>query len=225
MKQRVAILSRSHDRSPKILAMGLQDMLRKNGYTADIYYDGIGLLSRLFSIFKPIYNQIRLHYRIRQKIRFLTKDRKLIKKLKTYDLIVLSECIPNAYWRGYYAIEELKVRTCRPIALYEVYYLGNSIFQYNELVKGHHHGLERFDWNFSVSEITEKKLIPSYLNKWSVVGLNLTCTGLVVREKEEFIVVVDFEQVGYEESRKDQLEVLAQLGIKTISLEGSYSLE
>ncbi|MBS1665940.1 MAG: hypothetical protein JST58_01045 [Bacteroidetes bacterium] len=224
-KPRIAILSRPDDRSPKILAMGLQQMLESLGYESAIFYEGSSMLGRLFPLRKKIYNQIRLHFRIRTKLRYFFRDRALIRQLAQYDIIVLSECIPNAYWRGYYAIEELRARIRKPICLYEVYYLGTSIKYSQELMAGHHHGLERYDWNFSITDTTEKQEQPSPEKKWSVIGLDLSHTGLEPQVKNEFIVLVDFLQAGFEESRKMQLEVLAELGIKTIALEGSYRME
>ncbi len=158
-------------------------------------------------------------------MQYYFQDRKLLKKLADYDIIILSECIPNAYLRGYYDIESLRKITGRPVCLYEVYYLGNSNTHTRILKEGNHHGIERFDWNFSVSGITEKKETPSPDLKWSVIGLNLAYTGLAPQGKEEFIVLVDFEQEGFEESRKEQLEVLRELNIKTIVLDGRYSIE
>ena len=226
-KPRIAILTRAADRSPKILAMGLQHMLGQLGYDSAIFYEGTSMLGRLFPLHKKIFYQIRFHYRLRMKLKYFFKDRALIRQLAHYDIIILSECIPNAYWRGYFAIEELRDKIRKPICLYEVYYLGTSPRYLQELAAGHHHhhGLERFDWNFSVSDIGERQEQPMPEKKWSVIGLDLSHTGLQPQPKNEFMVLVDFLQAGYEESRKMHLEVLAELGIKTISLEGRYPME
>jgi hypothetical protein len=225
MPYRIAILSRPEDRSPKVLALGLQHTLQKLGHTADIYYEATGMLGRIFPLHKRIFNKIRMHFRIRQKLSYYKKDRDLLQQLKGYDLLIFSECIPNAYFRGYYAIEELRDFIKKPIALYEVYYLGNSNTHTRMLQENNHHGVERYDWNFSVSGIAERQLEPGDERKWSVIGMNLEYSGLTVQEKKEFLVLVDFEQEGFEESRREQIALLKELGIKYISLEGRYPMQ
>ena len=198
-------------------------MCNKLGYEVSVYDDGTQFLERLLFFKKHRSNKGRFHFRIRQRLIHLIKDIRLVRKLKQADLVILSECIPNAYWRGLFGIEELRKVVRKPICLYEVYYLGNSDTHTNLLKFNRHHDVNRYDWNFSVSAVTEKKGVPSLTLKWSVIGLDLHDTGLQPCKKE-FIALLDFAQPGFEDERKMQLDALEELNIKTILLEGEYSM-
>jgi hypothetical protein len=226
MIKRVAILCRPDDKSPKILAKSFGKLCNEIGVESKIFFNGTGMLSRLFGLFEKTRFNNNFQFRARQKYFHLIRDFKLIRELRSYDLIILSECIPNAYWRGFYDIEKLKKLIKKPIALYEVYFLGNSVTHTQMLKQQNHFGIERFDWNFSISEITELRSFPNNLSRWSTIGLNLEDSNLKCENKDEIIALVDFEQDGFIESMKEQIEILEMFPkIKIINLKGSYSME
>jgi hypothetical protein len=219
---RIAILSREDDRSPKVLAFSLQHILWENGHECDILFQ-LGTLIRLWPWYKKPRFINPLIKRLYAKLKFLRTDKKIIQSLSEYDLIVISDCTPNAFWRNLYQVELLREKISKPICLHEVYYLGNAPTQIAKLKKYGDPTEERYDWHFSVSDVTEIKSKPG--KGWSRVGLCLTHTGLAPLAKEEFLVVVDFEQHCFEQNRKDQIEVLKELGIKYIALEGLYKMD
>ena len=100
---KIAILTRPDNKSPKILAQSLQKSLTDINIQSDIFYS-LDMLRRLVPLNEKLRKKTKLHYRIRQKLKYFFKDKTTIKKLKKYDAIIISECIPNAYWKGYYAL-------------------------------------------------------------------------------------------------------------------------
>ncbi len=224
MIKSVAILTRPDNKSPKVLAQSFKSMCSQISVKADIFYEGAALLGRLFSLFDNRLFKKNFHFIFRQKLVNYISDQWLIIKLRKYDLIVISECIPNAYWRGYYDVEKLKKKIRKPIAIYEVYYLGNSITHTNLLNQGCHYGIDRYDWNFSISEIAEIRKKPSIYLKWTSIGLHIANCGLKPLVKNEIIAVIDFAQKGFEQYRDEQIEVLASFPqIKLIYLDGEYT--
>ena len=167
-----------------MLAYSFQLSCKEIGVDADIYWEGLGILSRMFGIFQKTKYSRNFNFKIRLKIRHLLSDYFFINKLKSYDLIVISDCSPNVYWKGYYNIEKLKKKIKKPIALYEVYFLGNSISQTKKLKEGNDFGIERYDWNYSISPITEIRGIPSEKNKWSCIGLNFSSVEI----KKKYVI-------------------------------------
>lgn len=225
MIRKVAIITRPENKSPKVLAYSFQSSCKEVGVDADIFWDGLGILGRMFGIFQKTKYSRNLHFKIRLKLIHLLSDYLFFKKMKSYDLIVISDCSPNAYWKGYYNIERLKRKIKKPVALFEVYFLGNSISQTEKLKESNDFGIERYDWNYSISPVTEIRGIPSNKNKWSCIGLNLTSIELIRSTKKEIIAIVDFVQSGFEENRKMQMDLLKRFPeIKIVSLEGNYSI-
>lgn len=215
---RVAIITRNENRSPKVLALNLHSQLQRAGIESEIIY-ATDYLKRL----RPFHFSRQGMRMLWEKGMHFLEDDKLLRRLKTFDVLILSECIPNAFWRNHYAIEELKRKTRRPVMLLEVYYLGNAPTQIEKLKASGHPLLERFDWHLSVSPVTEVRLPEA--TPWSCIGLDLSATGLKPSAKRELIALVDFPHPGYERYRELQLNVLAELGIKTICLEGAYTIE
>jgi len=220
---KIAILTRPDDRSPKVLAMGLREMLHNANVQVDIFYEA-GMLKRLLPLYKrPRYWQKPVYSRILDKIKFNRHDKSIINQLKAYDIIIFSECIPNAFWRNYYDIELLRKSTNRPIFLYEVYYLENAPYMAKRLMNTQEFFVDRYDGYLYVSEITEIETLPP-INAFCI-GLNLSYTQLHPNYKKKFVAVVDFAQQGFENYRLEQIEVLNSLNIETIILEQNYTLD
>ena len=142
--------------------------------------------------------------------------------LKKADAVVISDCIPNGFWKRLYNVEKLKKITRKPVLFYEVFYLGNAPTQIERLQKNKDPLMERYDAHFFVSNVTEiKTATPS----------NAFCIGLMAKTwnlkplpKKELVALVDFAQPGYEKYREVQITQLEKAGIRYISLEKRYSL-
>lgn len=221
----VAILSRQGDCFPNVISQGLAGMLDELGVKSKIFYDGIPMLMRLLPLNKrPKRWHNNLQFRIRNKVVNYSKDRNLIKKLNNYDAIILSECYPNAFWKNYFAIEELR-NLCRgPIISYTDGPLAAAPLHQIRHLDTNDYAESIYDFNLFV---TDKIEIRKELNrKQAVIGLNIAQhTGLHPSKKEEFIAVVDFAQPGYDVYRMEQINTLKRLGINTIILEGRYSMK
>lgn len=217
---KVSIITRNHERSPKVLALSLQAQLRDLGFEANIFY-GTDMLERMRPL-KPLLAKINL-LRLYQRLAFWRQDRKMLKQLKASDVVVVSECIPNAFFQTTFDIKRFRQKLKRPVCLYEVYYLKNAPTQVELLKNKNENPEERFDWHLSVSEITEVRTNEE--GPWSCIGLQLAHAGLKPTAKKDFVALVDFSQQGFEEYRAIQLRVLEEEGIKTIKLDGSYTIE
>lgn len=220
---KIAILTRPQNASPKILAYSLRAMLERLGVEATVFEEALPMLGRLFPLTAKIRYTIDLHYRIREKLRYWSRDRAIVKELAKYDALIVSECCPNAFWRGYYDIEGFRrLLLGLPILYYEVYYLGCAPTRLERLQANRDYGIERYDWHLSVSPVNEVRLPEG--PPWSAIGLDLRSAGLGPSKKPGFNVLVDFAQPGYEREREDQLAVLQQVGIKPMILSGSYEI-
>lgn len=219
VKMKIAFLTRSGNNSPGILADALKEHLEAEGAAVTIF-TRVNLMNRLVS-YKD--NTLSLHFWLREKIYNYPTDRKIIKELKEFDAVVVSECIPNAFWKRLYNVERLKRIIKKPILFYEVFYLGNAPTQVKTLAKNNDRLFERFDAHLFVSPVTEiRATLPS----------NAYCIGLRAKQwklrplrKKELIALVDFAQPGQEAFRRTQVEQLKRSGIKFISLEERYSID
>jgi hypothetical protein len=215
---KIAILSRPDYRSPRILAESLRYQLKNVGINADIFHN-IDVLTRLYS-FQDQAHKYKYHFWLRKKFQSFFQDHMFLKKLKQYDAIVICECTPNGFWKDHYNVEKLKCLTRRPVLYYEVYYLGNAPTQINSLLANAHPAIERYDYHLAITDTTE---VRNASGPWSCIGLDLRYTELKPSAKNEFTVLIDFAQPGYEAYRNDQLIVLSELGFKVISLSGNYT--
>lgn len=166
---------------------------------------------------------LKFHFWIKIKAQNFWKDTRVLKELKKFDLIIMSECIPNAFLRKMYNVEKLKGILKKAVGLYEVFYLGNAPTQMKFLEKNKNSTLDRYDFHFSVSNVTELRKKPT--NKWFPIGIDAERWTIRCLPKKEFIAVVDFKQPGYEKYREIQIQALTEAGIKYISLEREYSLD
>jgi hypothetical protein len=216
---KIAILTRPDYRSPRILAQSLKLQIEKTGNEATIFFE-INFLTKLGSFKESNLNFLSW---LKQKVNYYQKIKSLIHQLKKFDAIVISECTPNAFWKNLYKIEALKHIIKKPVLLYEVYYLGNAPTQIKKLNENGDTSFERYSWHLSVTDATEIRT--NSKDKWSCIGIDLTTTGLAPIPKQDFFVLIDFPQPGYEFYRNQQIKVLQENNIKTIILEGSYTPE
>ena len=221
---KIALLSRPGDCFPNIIAQGLGDLLHQQGIEYKIFYDGIPLLMRLLPLNKkPQHWRNTLQFRIRNKIRYRNADKKLLNELKEYNLIVLAECLPNALWRNYLAIEEFKKIVRAKVGSYTDGFLPIAPLHKKMHLNQDDFDERRYDFNLYPSDTIELKNT-SFNGNNRAIGVNISGSGLKPGQKKEFIALVDFEQKGYEAYRDQQLRVLDRLNIKTITLQGRYPI-
>lgn len=215
----IAILTRPEYRSPRILAETLKSQIEKTGNRAELIFE-IALLAKV----GPFWNSHgNFFFLLKQYFQCVLDFNLLLKKLRCFDAIVICECTPNAFWRKFYKVEYLRSKLGVPIFLYEVYYLGNAPTQISKLIEAGDALFDRFDFHLSVSDITEIRV--KHKTKWACIGLDLSATSLKPLPRDEFVVLMDFPQLGYENYRDIQIRVLNDLGIKIMFLDGEYSTE
>src|SRR6185312_11022975 len=215
----VAILTRPDFRSPRVLADSLKDQLERHGAAVKIFYE-INLLNRLVSLRD---SQLSFHFWFMKKLKNYLTDKKLLKKLREFDAIVISECTPNAFLKRLYNVEKFKKIIKKPVGLYEVYYLENAPTQIDFLKKNNNGLSNRYDFHLSVAEVTEIK--KSLVSDWYPIGLKSESWGLKPLPKKEIIAIVDFVQPGYEIIREVQIKALNKAQIKYITLDRAYSFD
>ena len=216
---KIAILTRSDFRSPRILSDSLKFHLEQKGTEVEIIYE-IGLLNRMVSIKD---SKLSFYFWLKIKLKHFLSDARLLKKIKQFDAVIISECIPNGFLRKLYNVEKFKKIIKKPVCIYEVYFLGNAPTQINFLKKNDDPFLKRYDFHLSVANVTEIKLPVS--ENWYPIGIKAESWNLKPLPKKEMIAIIDFVQPGYEAYRDVQIRVLNKTGIKYISLEGGYTIE
>ena len=201
------------------MAESLQTQLQENGINTEILFD-IDALGRLLGYKESKHS---FHFWLLKKVIHWFSDRRVMQILKQADAVVISECIPNAYWKRLYDVEQLRATLQKPIFIYEVYSLGNAPTQIETLQKNGDTLYDRYDGHLFVSPVTEIRSMPSP---------NAFCLGLLAKTwnlkplpKKELIALVDFAQPGYEAYREIQISQLTKAGIPFIALKSSYTLE
>ncbi len=222
---KVAILSRPGACFPNLISLGLSDMLRQLEVDHKIFYNSIPFLMRLLPFSEqPKRWANNFHFRVYNKWKYRREDIQFLNELKEFDLIILSECLPNAFWKNYLAIETLKAKLGnKPIFSYTDAYINNAPLHQKMWFDGDDYGEDRYNINLCPSPVTEIRSKPS--GNWRAIGINISVSKLKPMVKKEFVAVLDFAQTGYETYREQQLAVLRKIGIKAIVLEGRYPIE
>jgi len=218
-KIKIAIISGPENGSPKVLATTLESFIKSVGHQPKVFFKS----KAIKRLNKRCQGCNKVLWWIYRTIHYLN-DQLFFIHLRRYNAIVVCDWTPNAFLKGVYDIKKMKILTKgKPILYYAVQYLGNAPTQIEKLKSGGHPLFEKYDWHLSVSEVTEIRQRPA--PPWSHIGLYLKGTGLAPVVKEKFIAVVDYAQEGYLNYRKEQIEVLEELGIEYVSLEKKYTIE
>jgi len=215
----IAILTRTDFRSPRILAESLKLQLEQEGVEAEIF-DEINLLNHLVS-FKD--SQLSFHFWFKKKVKSYFKNKRIIKRLKQFDAVIISECAPNGFFKRLYNVEKFKSILKRPLGFYEVYYLGNAPTQIELLKSNNDALLVRYDFHLSVADVTEIKT--GTHNQYFPIGIKAKSWNLKPLPRKEIIAIVDFVHPGNEQIRESQINSLKRAGIKYISLEKPYTFK
>jgi len=219
----ISIVYRPGNRSPKVMALQLKERLETLGITVNLIED-IDFLRRLLPILetpkrwkKPIYS------RFLSKIKNRRKDQVIINSLKCSDAVILSECIPNAFWKGYYGIQELKQIINKPIGLLEVFLLRSAPHFIERLELNNDYSFNLYDFYLAITEKSYTSVTPKQ-NEF-IIGLDLACQ---IRSKpliKTFKALIDFKWENDESERQIQLDALREAEIEFEELSGEYSID
>lgn len=229
---KVAILADSRPGFVMPMAVGLKKMLGALDVPADIFSSGldvlnVGIQSKLTSWLKNIVkaglNFFRSdYYSIPNKISPIDLD-EFEKNIVGYTFVVVVCNIPNAFLRDQFVgIERIRKTAPIPIVLYQNYYLATRGGWAHEIVSNKGFGLERYDWYFAASLISEYPLSRED-HPCSLIGHDLRSGSLSVEPNKPFRVLLDFKRRGFERYRQLQIQALEETGIEYAELSGRYS--
>jgi hypothetical protein len=216
---KIAILTKSNNSSPKVLAESLKLQLNSFEIEADIFFE-LDVLNRLVTYRN---SKLSFHFWLKRKLSNWKRDVIFLRQLKKYDAVIISECIPNAFYKSFYNIEQLKKVLLKPVFVYEVYALENAPTQVMALKKSNDTLQDRYDGHLYISPITEirnKNIENSFC-----IGLLANSWNLKPVPKKELMALVDFAQPEFEEYRSVQIAALKKAAIPFIVLEKRYTLE
>ena len=216
---KIAIITREDHSSPRVLAESLQHQLKEAGTESEIIFS-LDTLNRLVR-FKD--SGLRYHYWFRRKAANWSRDQKILHTLKEADAVVVSECIPNAFWKRLYNIGKLRSILQVPVFVYEVYALENAPTQISTLKKNNDPLQESYDGHLYISPVTEIR--ERHLSNGFCIGLQAKTWNLSPLPKKELIALLDFVQPGFESHREMQMDILHKAGIPFISLERRCSID
>jgi len=219
---KIAIITSGKVGSPKVLSSCLHASLKEQGIQADLF--------NRIDVFKRLVDPSQLGQKYHPalwsiyRLCFLLPDRLFIRKLNSYDAIIIVETSPYGFLRHSYNFAKLRQKLRNtPLLYYGVYYLGNAPTMVKYLKENNHYSIDLFDWHLAVCEVTEIRQKPQA--PWSQIGLHLKSTDLRPDPKEGLLGLVDFARPGFEEMRDAQIQVLKKLKIPYVALEGKYSIE
>jgi len=217
---KVAILSPTNPGSALILAQNLHERLQRIGVTSKLF-NCHDLLRRLCP---RADSGKKLHFHARQKLQHLFLDQKTLNELSRFDAIVLADYIPTAFNPGYFGIEALRSATNRPVYIYAVYSPHNAP-SIESIIRTRFHTdpAQHFDGILHVANTTEIKGKP-YPNSFHI-GIESKAWKLSPQPLEKMKVLVDFEQPGHEDARHKQIQLLVNMDIDHIALEGRYTID
>jgi hypothetical protein len=210
---KILILTSDKHRSPRVLGESLYLQLVKNGVDVVLSFNlpifRLVNPKGLINFLKWIWTGLR---------RFLFKK---FLMLNDFDVIIISECIPNAFIKSYYDFTDLKESKAK-ICLYEVYDINLTPSQFEKFSSSVHLGIDYFDYYLSGSKRTEipETSFSSQNSYYIGIFLNNFRTPDFLKKD---LAILDFPASGYEEFRKNQILFLKDCAIPFIELNGEYT--
>jgi len=206
------------------MAEGLQRMLSRLGVDAHVFYDGLRTLQ---SYALPARTADALRTARRILIDCLT-----LRKLRTYDVIVVVNHLPSAFMKSLRVERIRRAVPNTPVVLYDLVYLPTCGPWADWLRQGNpemgvppgQYGLGRYDWYLCASVVSETA-VREVQQPYSLIGLDLDDGTLFPQQKGEFLALIDFERPVHMAERAVQIQALEETRTKYIVLNGSYSRE
>lgn len=217
----------------KPLSTGLHKTLLDLGHESVIWYDGLYWLLNLNLIkvfFSDIYRffknlkegkKDRYIYRFFNLLFFYNKNRRKI--LKECDCIIFVQNCPSSF-KPIKRLDELRDKYNKPIVNYDFHYLPNQGWWSRIVRIEGHKGLEQYDWYLPVDLITEFAIPREIPKIYHSIGMDINDINLYP-EQTEFIVLLDFPRPGHEEQRMREKQLLNEIGVKYIELQGRYTTD
>lgn len=218
----------------KPLGDGLVKTLREEGHTVDVWYDGIywlyslNLLKVLIADFYRVYlnikskNRKKYIYRFWGIFNFFNKKRRKI--IEDCDCIIIVQHCPLSF-SEMPRIEYLRRQYPQKVIVnYDFHYLPNQGWYKRILNKPLHFGLERYDWYLPVGVVTEYAIPKEIPQIYTCIGMDIKENNLFPDQKE-FKVLLDFERNGYDKEREIIIDVLNELEIPYVTLQGRYTTD
>jgi hypothetical protein len=225
---KLAILANAKNSFPRVMAEGLGRMLDRIGVKSSVFYNGLNAIEdRRYLIERgTAFSQLR-HAGATWRVK------KLARKWKQYDAIIIVGHNPVAFMRGFWNDHQLRgLLPDTPIVLYDLVYLGTRrewarwLREGNAAVGipiGGNFGLERYDWYLSTSVVSEQAL-PQDKQRLSVIGVDLDDGSLSAGQQNDFVALLDFQRGDHMNERRTQIQALTEANIKWIELTGAYSI-
>lgn len=217
----------------KPLATGLHNTLLDMGHESVIWYDGLYWLQQLNLakvFFTDIYrlylnfkcgNKKKYIYRFFNLLFFNNKKRREI--LKNCDCIILVQNCPSAFM-SIRRLNYLREKYKKPIVNYDFHYLPNQGWWSRiKRIEGHR-GLEQYDWYLPVGLTTEFAIPRQIPQIYNCIGMDVNFKNLYP-EQDDFFVLLDFPRPGHEVRRCQEKQMLDEIGIKYIELNGRYTTD
>lgn len=232
---KVAILANDADSFPKPMAEGLHRMFGRIGVQSEIVYDGLDSLPRTTGrrdrTSRQTWSQSAKNYG--QKILEELAFRRLVRKLRNFQVVVIVGHLPAAYYQSFFDDRRLRRALPNlPIVLYDLIYLGTNRWWTERLAScdassrvpaGAHFGVDRYDHYLTVNEANGSPLIPG-CGPFHRIGIDLQDPSLCVQEPKEFAALLDFERPGHLRERSDQISACLEANVPFRVLHGHYPM-
>jgi hypothetical protein len=230
---KVAILANRANSFYRPLAEGLERMVREIGVDSLLLYDGLASLprKRRKGAGSGANWKGRL-FRWAQDSASWLRYQRLLRSLRTVDVVIIVGHMPIAYFEGHFDDDRLRRDLPRlPIVLYDLVYLGSradwvtwlhGCVASRRVPKGDHWGTNRYDHHLCITEVSEFPVLPG-AERYSPIGINLIDPSLAV-EPREICALIDFERPDHLPERAIQIQACLDAGIPFKVLHGSYSM-
>lgn len=231
---RVAILANRANSFYRPLAEGLERMFREIGVDSRLLYDGLESLPRKqrAEAGKGANWRGRLFRWAQRSAAWLSYQR-LLRSLRTVDVVVIVGHMPGAYFELLFDDDRLRRDVPHlPIVLYDLVYLGSRAdwvkwihdgVASRRVPRGRHWGTNRYDHHLCITEVSEFPVLPG-AQRYSPVGINMIDPSLAL-EPREICALIDFERPEHLPERAIQIQACLEAGIPFKVLHGSYSMQ
>lgn len=210
-------------------------MLGQIGVDSLVLYDGLASLPRRDSCRRTQAESWRTKLRqFANKILTALAYRKFIYVLKAFDIVVIVNHVPSAYFEAFFDDNRLIGDLPNvPLILYDLVYLPTRGYWPKYIYEGQvsmvipagqHKGLDRYDYHLCVTEVSEYP-VPCGAEWYSPIGVNLDDPGLRVNPEKPLTALIDFERPEYLFERAIQVQACIDAGIPYKVLHGHYSIE
>ena len=240
---KIAILANRLNTYHKPMAQSLERMLQKCGVYAEVFCDGLSLLPRKSErAFRGLRSgtlggRMPISRRMQKFGSAVIEWRnyqRFVRRLREFDCVIIIDHVPSAYYNEFFDDKRLRNDLGDiPIVLYDLIYLCAAPYWIhalhnedaeNGVPEGSHFGLDRYDFHLS---ITDALIVPQRLGSEAVIriGIDLTDESLVVRPRNGFSALIDFERPDRMRERATQVLACEAAKVDYRVLSGSYTLD